>query len=231
MANTVIQLKSSGTPSSMPGSLANGEIALNYADGKFYYKNVTGQIVSFAGSGNVYSFATINANNSLVTALSNNSVLTITPGQNIGITADIINDIITISANLKPAFDVTNSAYGIANAAFGHSNTTYTAVNSAFGVINAAFNKANSISAVNVGNTLPVSPRVGDLWWDTETGRLFIYYTDADSSQWVESSPSGGSVNVSQLLANTSGTVFNGNLNISTDLWIGNNITNVTSII
>ena len=34
MANTVIQLKSSGTPSNIPGSLANGEIALNYADGK-----------------------------------------------------------------------------------------------------------------------------------------------------------------------------------------------------
>ena len=231
MANTVIQLKSSGTPSSMPGSLANGEIALNYADGKFYYKNVTGQIVSFAGSGNVYSFATINANNSLVTALSNNSVLTITPGQNIGITADIINDIITISANLKPAFDVTNSAYSIANAAFGHSNTTYTAVNSAFGVINAAFDKANTFSAVNVGNTVPASPIVGSLWWDTDSGRMFIYYTDADSSQWVEASPSGGAVNVSQLLANTSGTVFNGNLNISTDLWIGNNITNVTSLI
>jgi len=109
MANTVIQLKYSATPSAIPANLANGEIALNYADGRFYYKNLTGQIVSFSGSSNVYSFATINANNSLITALSNNSVLTINPGDNIGITPDIINDIITISANLSPANNWANT--------------------------------------------------------------------------------------------------------------------------
>ena len=79
MSNTTIQLKSSPTPGNIPGALSNGEIALNFADGKFFYKNVTGQIVSFAGSGNVYSFATVNANNNLITALSNNSVLSINP--------------------------------------------------------------------------------------------------------------------------------------------------------
>ena len=109
MSNTVIQLKSSGTPSNIPSSLANGEIALNYADGKFYYKIATGQIVSFAGSGNVYSFSTINANNSLITAISNNSTLTIKPGIGIGITSDIINDIITISADLSAANNWANT--------------------------------------------------------------------------------------------------------------------------
>ena len=29
----------------------------------------------------------------------------------------------------------------------------------------------------------------GDLWWDSDDGRLYIYYTDADSSQWVDASP------------------------------------------
>jgi hypothetical protein len=109
MANTVIQLKYSSTPGNIPSGLANGEIALNYADGRFYYKNLTGQIVSFSGSGNVYSFSTINANGSLITALSNSSILTLSNGNNIEISGDIINDIITISANLKPAFDRANS--------------------------------------------------------------------------------------------------------------------------
>lgn len=122
MANTVIQLKYSSTPGNIPPGLANGEIALNYADGKFYYKNVTGQIVSFSGSGNVYSFATINANGSLITALSNNSILTINPGNNIEISGNIISDVITITANLKPAFDKANSAYTHANDAFIHAN-------------------------------------------------------------------------------------------------------------
>ena len=65
MANTTIQLKYSNTSGNIPSLLANGEIAINIVDGKFFYKNGTGQIVSFAGSGNVYSFSTINANNSL----------------------------------------------------------------------------------------------------------------------------------------------------------------------
>ncbi len=111
MANTVIQLKYSSTPSSMPSSLANGELAINYADGKLYYKNTTGQIVSFSSAAvaNVLSFATVNANGSLITATATNSILTISNGDNIEITGDIINDIITISANLKPAFDRANS--------------------------------------------------------------------------------------------------------------------------
>jgi hypothetical protein len=125
MANTVIQLKYSSTPSSTPSSLANGELAINYADGKLYYKNLTGQIVSFSSAAvaNVLSFATINANGSLITATATNSILTISNGDNIEISGDIINDIITIKANLKPAFDAANQAGVIANAAFAKANT------------------------------------------------------------------------------------------------------------
>lgn len=125
MANTVIQLKYSSTPSSTPSSLANGELAINYADGKLYYKNLTGQIVSFSSAAvaNVLSFATVNANGSLITATATNSILTISNGDNIEIAGDIINDIITIKANLKPAFDAANQAGIIANAAFAQANT------------------------------------------------------------------------------------------------------------
>lgn len=30
------------------------------------------------------------------------------------------------------------------------------------------------------------SPTVGDLWWDSDSGGLNIYYSDGDSTQWVE---------------------------------------------
>ena len=35
----------------------------------------------------------------------------------------------------------------------------------------------------------------GDLWWnsDSDGGILYVYYEDADSGQWVEASPAGGS--------------------------------------
>lgn len=71
------------------------------------------------------------------------------------------------------------------------------ALNYADGVLyykNAA-NEISSISgggggsSVTVSATAPTSPSEGDLWWDTETGVLFIYYNDGSSSQWVETTP------------------------------------------
>lgn len=44
MANT-IQIKRSSTPGGAPGSLAFGELAINYNDGKLFYKNASGTIV------------------------------------------------------------------------------------------------------------------------------------------------------------------------------------------
>ena len=42
MSNTVIALKKSDVPYATPASLANGELAINYADGKLFYKNAAG---------------------------------------------------------------------------------------------------------------------------------------------------------------------------------------------
>ena len=35
----------------------------------------------------------------------------------------------------------------------------------------------------------PSSPTSGNLWWNSNTGGLYIYYNDGNSSQWVEASP------------------------------------------
>ena len=32
----------------------------------------------------------------------------------------------------------------------------------------------------------------GDLWWCTDDGRLYIYYEDVDTTQWVDASPDNG---------------------------------------
>lgn len=39
---------------------------------------------------------------------------------------------------------------------------------------------------VYVSATAPAVPAQGSLWMSTETGRIYCYYVDADSSQWVE---------------------------------------------
>ena len=42
-------------------------------------------------------------------------------------------------------------------------------------------------ASVTVSSTAPSSPSAGDLWWDDVGGRLKIYYTDANTSQWIDS--------------------------------------------
>jgi len=52
MANT-IKIKNSGTTSAVPGSLEHGELGLNYADGKIFYKNGSNTIVEFGTAGSI----------------------------------------------------------------------------------------------------------------------------------------------------------------------------------
>ena len=49
-----------------------------------------------------------------------------------------------------------------------------------------------SVSAsVSIGDSAPITPEAGDLWWQSDVGRLRIYYTDTVGSQWVDASPTG----------------------------------------
>lgn len=98
MANTVIALKNSATPSAVPASLANGELAINYADGKLFYKNTAGFVVELSSAAGGNFFGTVNANSTLIVADTSGDVLTIEAGSGIAIVGDAINDKITISA-------------------------------------------------------------------------------------------------------------------------------------
>ncbi|QIN96939.1 hypothetical protein [Synechococcus phage S-H34] len=47
-------------------------------------------------------------------------------------------------------------------------------------------------SSVTVSATAPVGPTAGDMWWNSDDGNLYIYYQDADTTQWVPSNSVGG---------------------------------------
>jgi hypothetical protein len=58
-------------------------------------------------------------------------------------------------------------------------------------------------ASIAVSATAPGSPTANALWWNSEIGKMFVYYDDGTSSQWVESSPglvyantSGGSTTI-----------------------------------
>lgn len=41
-------------------------------------------------------------------------------------------------------------------------------------------------TSVTVGNVAPTTPQPGELWLDTDSGELYIYYSDNDGSQWIQ---------------------------------------------
>ena len=46
-------------------------------------------------------------------------------------------------------------------------------------------------SSVSVADTAPTSPSDGDMWFNSTDTKLYIYYNDGSSSQWVQALPSG----------------------------------------
>ena len=42
---------------------------------------------------------------------------------------------------------------------------------------------------VTISDTAPGGASAGDLWWESDKGRLKIYYQDVDTTQWVDASP------------------------------------------
>ena len=46
-------------------------------------------------------------------------------------------------------------------------------------------------ASVTTSDAAPGSPTDGDLWWDSTTGILKIFYQDGDSAQWTDATPRG----------------------------------------
>jgi len=61
-------------------------------------------------------------------------------------------------------------------------------------------------AGTTISGTAPSSPEAGDLWWNSDTGILYIYYNDGSSSQWV--SASDGQATISD----TAPTGYNGQI-------------------
>jgi len=47
-----------------------------------------------------------------------------------------------------------------------------------------------STPPVAIGPNPPENPIEGNLWWNSVSGRMYVYYVDQDSGQWVQTNPS-----------------------------------------
>jgi len=45
---------------------------------------------------------------------------------------------------------------------------------------------------VTTSDTPPVNPGLNQLWWETDTGVLWLWYDDGSSAQWVQAGQGGG---------------------------------------
>ena len=95
-ANTVIQVKKSGVTGNTPVGLNTGELALNYADGKIFYKDINDGISSIE---NQNTFSTINVDSTLVVANSITDTLKINAGEGIVISANSVTKTVTIGVS------------------------------------------------------------------------------------------------------------------------------------
>ena len=58
-----------------------------------------------------------------------------------------------------------------------------------------------------IGDTPPTQPKEGEVWYCTTDGRSYVWYVDADSGQWVESSPqSDVPVSTNKMILNAAAT-------------------------
>lgn len=102
MANTNLQIKRSSTAAAIPAAavLSNGELAINYADGRLFFKAANGSVLAIGNSSaSAYGTVVVAGGSSTVAAIPNDS-LTLIPGSNITLTANAVNDSIVISASL-----------------------------------------------------------------------------------------------------------------------------------
>jgi hypothetical protein len=78
-------------------------------------------------------------------------------------------------------------------------------------------------ASVTTSDTAPVSPSDGDLWYDSVGGRLYVYYDDGDTSQWVDAAPQGGGdagfskLEVGNTKAEVTDTGSNGTFTVTTE--------------
>lgn len=200
MADNRVILKRSAVADKAPqtSDIEYGELAVNYTDGRIYFRNSSNQIQFFER-------VDVNVKNNLNALLNNIDTNVLTSDGTF--TADTLvlasypNTSLPSPDTRGELIYVDNSddyiESGYVDAGYAPEGGVASDDTIAFsnGVEWRQFSRValsgeyddllNVPPSTQVSASPPSSPIEGTLWWDTDDGNLYIYYLDGDSAQWV----------------------------------------------
>jgi hypothetical protein len=179
---TEIQLKRSFTSGSVPGA-ANvlvGEPVLNLADRLLYTKDNTGNVIvissGFAGNIASLAFEAANVAASYTVAGVAGNV------SNIQLASGITTSGLLTTANIS---ELTNLYFTNAR--------SRASISIASGNVNGkgSYDSSTGILSINAANvtvstSAPINPNIGDVWIQADTATEYLFFSDGDTFQWVE---------------------------------------------
>ena len=239
MPNTVIAIRQSGETGNTPslGVLANGELALNYADGILYYKttaNTLGSIrttqpsglnqeVQFNDSGSFGGNSAFTFNKAIatlnVTNINTSSLVTgggvggIIAGANVIYSNTFVANSTTTSISNSTGAIISNGGLGVKGNVYA--DAVYDGGIEVISFANQAFNQANSKAYIFEQNTAPVTANVSDRWVHADTGVEYHNFGNTSSPVWAEVGPTGVLANTQPGAINASSVSINGNVAVN----------------
>ncbi len=168
MADPIIKLKKSSVKDKAPTTLAEGELAVNFNEDSpaLYIEDSAGNVIKLADGG----------------AAADGKVATVT-----GTAPIAVNN----TDPLNPVIEFDDAPDGSLDGSVQYARQVVTTGTGT--VQTKAWAEVDIPPGTVTSDTPPVSPEAGQLWWNSgdDSGRLYVYYEDANSSQWVEASPQG----------------------------------------
>lgn len=94
--------------------------------------------------------------------------------------------------------DLDRLSYTTGDVVFDSTNTTLRVMDGVnqggVQLLRADLANAQGALGVTISQTPPVAPKTGSLWFNSSNGALYIYYTDASGSQWIQPVAAPGQV-------------------------------------
>jgi hypothetical protein len=193
MADPKVRFKRSSVPGKIPNEtqVPLGEIALNTYDGKLF------------ASKNVGIGTTVFVVNPWSVGTGTDVYDTYFTDGNVGIGSTLPTSKLDVIGNAKVSGIVTaTGGFNLGISSAGVPITTgpvttlnFTGVGNTFSIngttidISIAGGGGGGGASVSIGDTAPSTPSAGDLWYSSTLARIFIYYDDGSSSQWVDAAP------------------------------------------